>query len=190
MKTVNRTFQTFLMAFLMFTAFTVNAQETLTLNGKSEFKVSGTSTIHDWDMISDNGQKGSAKIKLDNGKIASIETLKVSFPANTLKSGKNGMDKNAYEALNVKKHPEILFELTEVLDISDKVIKAKGNLTIAGKTQNVPMDVNYTVSGNKVNFSGNQNIKFTQFNIDPPTAMFNTIKTGDDLKVSFNTTFN
>jgi polyisoprenoid-binding protein YceI len=189
MKIVNQTLRALLVAFLVLAVMPAQAQQTFSLSGDQEFKVAGTSTIHDWDMVSKDGQKGNAKIKMENGKITEIQNLKVVLPASTLKSGKNGMDKNAYEALKVKNHPEIQFELTEVLSISDNLIKAKGNLTIAGTTKSVPMDVKYAVNGSGLVFSGSQKIKFTQFNIDPPTAMFNTIKTGDDLTVSFNSTF-
>jgi len=189
MKTLHQTFRILMFAALVLLANTLQAQQNFTLNGNSELKVTGTSTIHDWDMVSTAGQSGKATMKLDNGKITELKTLQLTMPVSTLKSGRSGMDKNAYEALNAKAHPNVQFQLTEVLSITDNTIKAKGKLTVAGTTKNVPMDVNYKVTGNTVQFTGNQDIKFTQFNISPPTAVFGTIKTGDDLTLSFNATF-
>ncbi|KEO75828.1 YceI family protein [Anditalea andensis] len=189
MKTIHQTFRIFTFALLVILSHTLHAQQNFTLDGKSELKVAGTSTIHDWDMVSTSGQTGKAAMKLENGKITELKSLQLTMPVSTLKSGKSGMDKNAYEALKSKDNPNIHFQLTEVLSISDNTIKAKGNLTVAGTTKNVPMEVNYKVNGETVQFTGKQDIKFTQFNISPPTAVFNTIKTGDDLTLSFNSTF-
>jgi polyisoprenoid-binding protein YceI len=189
MNKLNKTFRIITVAVLVMLGSALQAQQTLTLNGNSELKVTGTSTIHDWDMVSNSGQTGKATMKLDGGKITDLKTLQLTMPVSTLKSGRSAMDKNAYEALKAKENPNVQFQLTEVLSITDNTIKAKGNLTVAGTTRNVPMEVNYKVSGNTVQFTGTQDIKFTQFNISPPTAVFNTIKTGDDLTLSFNATF-
>ena len=189
MKMLINTFQILLVAVLVMAGSALQAQQTLTLNGNSELKVSGTSTIHDWDMVSNTGQSGKATMKMENGKITELKALQLTMPVSTLKSGRSAMDKNAYEALKAKDNPNVQFQLTEVLSITDNTIKAKGNLTVAGTTKNVPMEVNYKVNGSTVEFTGTQDIKFTQFNISPPSAVFNTIKTGDDLTLSFNATF-
>ncbi len=165
------------------------AQQTYATSGAQELKVSGTSTIHDWDMVVKEGITGTANMLLEKGKLTKITTLAFSFPVKSLKSGKSSMDSNAYKALLEPKNPNIKFEMTEITGITANTIKAKGKLTIAGDTQTVPLTVTYAVSGSKVTFSGSQPIKFTQFKISPPSAVFNTIKTGDDLTVSFKTHF-
>lgn len=189
MKTLHQTFQLLTAVMVIMVCGTLHAQQTFTLHDNSELKVTGTSTLHDWDMVSNSGQSGKATMKLEGGKITDLKSLQLTMPVSTLKSGRSGMDKNAYEALKSKDNPNVQFQLTEVLSITDDTIKAKGNLTVAGTTRNVPMVVNYKVNGNAVQFTGKQDIKFTQFDISPPTAVFNTIKTGDDLTLSFNSTF-
>lgn len=189
MKIQNKTLRILTVTILVLVGGALQAQQTLTLSANSELKVSGTSTIHDWEMVSNTGQSGNATIKIDNGKIKELKTLRLTMPVSTLKSGRSGMDKNAYEALKSKENPNVEFRLTEVLSINNNTIKAKGDLTVAGTTKNVPIEVTYKVTGSTVEFTGKQDIKFTQFNISPPTAVFNTIKTGDDLILSFNATF-
>lgn len=164
------------------------AQQTYQLSSTQKFTVSGTSSIHDWEMVSE-GATGTAKIELDAQTIESIPSLQVQLPSKTLKSGKSSMDSNAYEALNASKHPQITFVLTEVESISGQMIRAKGKLTISGTTQNIGLDVNYRATGNEVKFTGQFPISFSQFNLEPPTAVFGTIKTGDKLNISFETTF-
>ena len=99
------------------------------------------------------------------------------------------MDNNAYKALDEKQYPQIYFELTEVESIIDQMIKAKGNLTISGNSSMVSLEVNYQLSEDDIWFTGSIPITFTQFKLDPPKALFGTIKTGDDLKISFETIF-
>lgn len=165
------------------------AQQTFSLSGTPEIQISGTSTIHDWDMVAKDGLEGQATISLENGKIAKVNSLVLEVPVASLKSGKSTMDKNAYEALSVDKFPKIRFQLTEVTEITGDLIRAKGQLTISGKAQIVAMNVKYKMNGNAVQFIGSHPISFSQFSLDPPTAVFNTIKTGNDLNISFNTTF-
>ena len=176
------------MAAFTITSMQLNAQTTFALASASEFNVSGTSTIHDWKMTSATAS-GEATITVIGNKLTGIETLKVSMVVRTLKSGKGQMDNNAYKALKADKYPVITLELIEVLTISYNKIKASGKLTIAGTTKLVTVETEYNLSGNSITISGLVPITFTQFNIEPPTAVFGTIKTGDDLQLSFNLTF-
>ncbi len=169
--------------------FRAQAQQAYVIVGAQELKVSGTSTIHDWDMVAKDRITGSANLDLENGKLTKITSLILSFPVKSLKSGKSSMDNNAYKALLESKNPNIKFEMTEVTGISGNTIKTKGKLTVAGETQNVALTVTYSVSGSKVTFTGTHPIKFTQFKVSPPSAVFNTIKTGDDLTLAFKTNF-
>ncbi len=164
------------------------AQDKFILSESQKFTVEGTSTIHDWEMVSELAE-GTTIMKLHDGKLKSIQSLVIKLPVKTLKSGKSGMDKNAYEALNAGKHPSINFELIKVTSISDELITVRGKLSIAGMSKEFEIRAEYGVNGNGIKFSGEFPIKFSEFNIDPPTAVFGTIKTGNDLKVKFETTF-
>lgn len=177
-----------LLAILLIVGGETVAQNAYTLTINQEFKVSGTSTLHDWDMVSDDAT-GEGQITIENQKITRINSLVVTLPTKSLKSGKGSMDDNAYEALVAKKYPEIQFELIEIETITDQSLRAKGNLIIAGTKSLVSLQVDYEITGNTVQFSGSFPITFTQFNIEPPKALLGTIKTGDKLQISFETTF-
>lgn len=177
-----------LLAILLIVGGEKVAQNAYTLIINQEFKVSGTSTLHDWDMVSDNAT-GEGQITIENQKITRINSLVVTLPTKSLKSGKGSMDDNAYEALVAKKYPEIQFELIEIETITDQSLRAKGNLIIVGTKSLVSLQVDYVITGNTVQFSGSFPITFTQFNIEPPKALLGTIKTGDKLQISFETTF-
>ena len=164
------------------------AQVTYSLNANPELKVSGTSTIHDWEMIS-NSAAGMAKVIFENSELVKINSLKVIMPVRSLKSGKGTMDTNAYKSLRADKFPDIIFELIDVERIGGQQVMAKGNFIISGITREAILEVGYQIEDDKIQFSGERTIKFSEFNIDPPTAVFGTIKTGDDLILSFKLIF-
>lgn len=163
-------------------------QKNYILSSDQTFKVSGTSSLHDWEMISAKGE-GKAELIVSGDEISGIKALSVSLPSTSLKSGKKGMDDNAYKALKTSSFSQINFVFIEVLSSSNCSVKAKGKLTIAGVSQNITFDLEYEISGNYVRLIGDFHITFTQFKMKPPTAVFGTIKTGNELTVSFNTLF-
>lgn len=166
-------------------AFNATAQTKFSFSDVKEMKVSGTSTIHDWEMEAENGVSAIASMSLENGQLKGISSLKVELKAESLKSGTKGMDTNAYKALVTDKYPTISFELVGPAQINGNKVTANGRMTISGTSQTIPLEVTYQVNGSKVSFSGSKEIKFTDYKIDPPKAVFGTIKTGDELTLSF-----
>ncbi|MCB0855839.1 MAG: YceI family protein, partial [Bacteroidetes bacterium] len=66
----------------------------------------------------------------------------------------------------------------------------KGQLTIAGVTKTITLNADCKVSDNgQITCTGSKKIKMSDYGIDPPTAMFGTIKTGDDLTIVFSAGF-
>ena len=163
------------------------------LSEKVDLEVIGTSTLHGWEMVSENGE-GNATIVLNGSELVSIDKLDFTAKTKTLKSGKGAMDKICYEAMKADKFADIKYTLKKVNSITKSgtgyTVNTTGDLTIAGKTNSANMVVKATVSQGKVKFVGEYDLKMTSFNIDPPTAMFGTIKTGDDIKVKFTVDYN
>jgi polyisoprenoid-binding protein YceI len=166
----------------------VRAQQAYSLEQEPQLKVEGTSTIHDWEMVSSRAT-GTAQASFNDDGSFNITSLYVALPVKSLKSGKSQMDVNAYKALKADKFSEIRFELAEVLAITSSTIRATGKLTIAGTSRTITIEVKYALKDEAIQFSGTKSIKFSEFNIDPPTAIFGTIKTGDGLELSFNVIF-
>ncbi|WP_018479536.1 YceI family protein [Pontibacter roseus] len=166
----------------------LHAQGTYRLTGKPVLTVMGGSTIHDWEMSSAQSQ-GRAEILVDGTSLKHVKSANVTMKAESLKSGKDKMDGIAYDALKTKKHPDILFTLTSFKSLGGNKGLATGNLTIAGTTKPVAFKVESSTKGDMVYLSGETAIKFTDFNITPPTAMLGTIKTSNDLKLLFKVNF-
>ncbi|WP_111672088.1 YceI family protein [Algoriphagus litoralis] len=176
-----------LVAVLLFGSVTGNAQTNYVLSGSPMFKVSGGSTLHDWEMISATG-KGEGVFVLENGQFKTVKTLNVSLAAETLKSGTKGLDSNAYKALNTDKNKEIRFVLRELTGQGTS-LSAKGDLTIAGVTKPVSFPVKMSSAGNKITFEGSLDTRLTTFSVTPPTALLGTVKTEDEITLSFKSTF-
>ena len=136
------------------TSFHLSAQTSFDLSLPTELNVSGTSTIHDWEM-STHGASGQAIITVEDNKVTDIETLEIIMPVRTLKSGKAQMDNNAYKALGETKYPHITFSYIKVVEINEETIKASGNLTIGGKTKLITLTANYRIFENRLVLSGN-----------------------------------
>ena len=64
-----------------------------------------------------------------------------------------------------------------------------GYLTIAGTKKLIDLTFDAKVTGDKITLTGDHQTKMTDFKVDPPTAMFGTITTGDEVNIKFQTVF-
>lgn len=174
-------------AFLILGTNQALSQAKYTLSTAPLFKVEGGSTLHDWHMESSTA-KGEGLFIVEAGQFKGAQNLSLSIPAETLKSGTKGLDSNAYKALNTDKNKEIKFNLKELTG-SGSSFTAKGDLTIAGVTKSVSFPVKLSTAAGKFTFEGSLDTKLTFFSITPPTALMGTVKTEDEVKLSFKTSF-
>jgi polyisoprenoid-binding protein YceI len=165
----------------------------------SKMTVKGTSSLHDWQCRVEQ-VTGQAKAEVEGGKLTKLSSLTLSATSNSIRSIKeNGdyyekaMDKNIYKALATDKHPNIVFTLSKVNSMkasgTSTLIDASGVLSIAGTRKEAIITVKATPGATGIVFEGSVPIKMTDFNVDPPTALFGTIKTGNDVVVDFKMTF-
>lgn len=177
------------LAALLIATFNAQAQERIKLQPTAqEFVVKGTSTLHDWHMTSSEGE-GFMMLNAATNGVPNFSGAEIVLSAETLKSGKRGMDKNAYKALDTEEHPSIKFVLSSAQMESATSGKASGKLTIAGFTRDVTFNIEVKGGGNSFTIKGSTDFRLTDFQIDPPTALMGTIKTGDEVTIEFNTTF-
>ncbi|HSI69904.1 MAG TPA: YceI family protein [Gillisia sp.] len=162
-------------------------------NGASTLKVEGTSNVHDWE-IEAKDQKGKLVAELDNGQLVKISQLEFTVVAESLKSGKSGMDKNTYKALRTDKNKQIIYKMTKVNNIDcvttgNCKVTTSGTLNIAGSSRPIDITFDAKVSGDKITLTGSKELIMSDFKVDPPTAMFGTITTGDKVNIKFQSTF-
>lgn len=157
----------------------------------STITVSGTSSLHDWDVISNSF---NGKIQIKDFTSGQVESLEVYIVSESLKSGKNAMDKKTYKALKTDEYKNITFKMVEVksnkkIDDSTFEMRILGEMTICGVTKMKTIDFLLTKTGNGLNATGSCTMKMTDFKIEPPTALLGAITTGDDIKIKFNANF-
>ena len=177
-----------LLMILIITSGSLIAQQTLRMQNGSTATVEGTSTLHDWEMNSEE-VKGEVVLEREGNRISSFDRIEVNIKAESLKSDSRRMNNNAYSALNVDRHPEIRFRGSDVREITDTHLTVNGTLTISGTSKPATIEAAYSINGGRINFKGQYDISFSEFNISAPTAMMGTIRTGDDLTVKFDVTF-
>lgn len=158
----------------------------------SEFVVSGSSTIRDWKMISNNAT-GEGEFEISNNKIKNIHNLIIKIPSESLKSGNSELDQTAYSTLRTEKYKYITFALNYVKNIEYKNeishLVATGNLSIAGTTKVIEVQAKGVIENQQVLFTGTHLLKMTDFNLDPPSAVLGTIKADDHVMVTFKVLF-
>jgi len=182
------------LATIIFSAIVGFTQEIIANQVTGSVTVFGTSNLHDWDVKAEK-ISGYASFKLEDGTLASINKLTFNVVAESLKSGKSGMDKNTYAALNTKVHENISYRLTKVLKITKTgtdiyKVETVGNLSIAGITKSLNITFTTKVYENKIALSGSVPIDMVKYNIEPPKALMGTIKTGKDVKIEFSVQYN
>ncbi|WP_259065982.1 YceI family protein [Mucilaginibacter sp. X4EP1] len=157
-----------------------------------DMKLSGTSTLHKWSMDAKTFS-GNADFGFKSGNatgLSSIKSLTFSLAVADLKSGESGLDKNAYKALNTKEYKDIDYKLLSATITSEGenkfLIKAHGNLTIAGVTKEVVMDVHCVVNKNgNITCTGSKILNMTDYAVKPPKFMLGAMKTGDAITLDF-----
>ncbi len=173
----------------------IPSKKTFVLVKDHTVTIHGTSNIHNWDEKVGTVTGHSNATFNDDGSF-DLDAIEIRMNVHSIKSSKGSvMDNNTHKALKADKHPEIIFTLTEPIkaiksETNQKFISAKGNLSIAGKTKPVTLYVKISIQGKvKLKFEGSQTIKMTDYGVNPPTALFGTIKTGNEITIRFITNF-
>ena len=187
-------FKYFLLAACILFISATTAKNTYTLSKDYTVTINGTSNLHSWDekvtTVSGNGT-----VNWDNGSFELV-AVNIKMDVHSIQSDMgSAMNNKTYKALKADANPEIIFALNVPVkaiqtNVNEKTVTAKGNLTIAGITKAVDMKVKISmVEKGKFVVEGSQSIKMSDYNIDPPTALFGTLKTGNEIVINFKTNF-
>ncbi|MEX2371151.1 MAG: YceI family protein [Bacteroidales bacterium] len=179
---------------LLFISQIVLSQENFRLNkNNSEITVEGTSSVHDWEMVAKE-MTANLQLKIEDKNIHEILNVNFSMPTEKLESDNSIMNKKSWSALKSNKHASIHFKLKAVSGFSITGTSftgtANGTLTIAGKSVPSTIPFSGTVrNGNSITISGKEKINMRDFDVDPPTAMMGTLKTGEEVTIKFKMDF-
>jgi len=167
-------------------AFTqkVQGQTSYKVMAGSEIKVSGTSTLHDWNMLASSFScDGNFIVK--GGQLQDVSSLNFILPVTNLKSKEKQMDSKAYSSLKEDQFKTITFKLTKATVVpQQKIIKATGNLTVSGITNEITIQTDYVVNADEtITCKGTKPIKMSDYKIKQISMMLGALKTGDALNI-------
>ena len=179
-------------AVAVFAGSIVLAQAPLALTS-SKITIAGTSNIHDYTATTTEAKV--TKVQLgdaapgaafwdDVQKPGGLKAFEVTLPALTLKSTKDGLDKNMYKALKADKHPQITFTMTR-MEGEPGAVKAIGTLNVAGVEREVTLPLKTARKGDSLAVSGVLDILMTDYGIAPPKAMMGMVKADPKIKITF-----
>jgi len=166
-----------------------------TLSEDYQVIIKGTSNIHSWSEKVET-VTGDGTVNLNKDGSFDLETISIKMNVHSIKSDLGViMNNNTYKALKADANPQIVFSLAEPVksiqpEPQEKMIAVKGNLTIAGVTKVINMKVKIRLQEyGKLSFEGRQLISMSDYDVKPPIALFGTLKTGNEIIISFKTNF-
>jgi polyisoprenoid-binding protein YceI len=169
--------------------FAFGQQQTFVYHS-GEIEVSGFTNNYNWKMKTDSVEC-KALITLQNRQLKAINNLNFTVPVQKLSSPNTYMDRIAHRTLKSYPFDKIYFKYvkSEVQPWKDKdqyLVKASGNLTIAGVTQAIKMDLIATViNDGTIAFSGTHQLKLSTYQVVPKKTLMGTLNTSDDVTVTF-----
>jgi len=169
-----------------------------TVRPESKVTLAGSSNVHDWACSSSAFQ---ATIELDTAYqtrpmtelTKPIRKVAVTIPVRSLKCGHGKMDDNMYKALRASEFPDIQYDLasyevdTGLTTRDGFTAKTFGDLTVAGKTLRVEIPITaLRKEGGSMTGEGTLKLLMTDFGIKPPVALLGTLRTKNEIQISFN----
>lgn len=190
-----------LLAVLLLTAGATLGQDMqLNIQDSPNMHLYGEANIKSWDaaITEVNGTLTLQDIENITAETLSPEAfqnLTLTIPVEEIEAESGGLTSNIHKYLKGDDYPNITFELNNVTDITEQedgtfLISGSGVISAAGAENTVEMQVTANLVNNGIQFTGEQELLMTDFGIDPPTAVFGTIRSRDEIRIEFDVSFN
>lgn len=185
---------------LLTVSATIGQDLQLNLQDSPNMHLYGEANIKSWDaaITEVNGSltlQNMETITAENLTAEAFKNITLTIPVEQIEAESGGLTSNIHKYLKGDDYPNITFELNNVTNITEQadgslLINATGVITAAGAENPVEMQVTANVNNNGIQFTGEQQLLMTDFGIDPPTAVFGTIRSRDEIRIEFDVTFN
>ncbi len=170
---------------------TAQEQKTLTFSPESKITVDGTSNRDNWTVIAPEFE-GSVTIVQNSGDSPEFLEAQLAVKTQDMTGGRGSiMDRLMLNALKANQHPDIIFTLTDVESVPDDEnpqvfqVKSTGELTIAGVTQTIEVELQgQQLEDGSYRFQGSRSLLMRDYDIEPPTAMFGALVTGNEVVIN------
>jgi polyisoprenoid-binding protein YceI len=159
----------------------VLAQETFLLADGSTIRVDGASNRSDW-SVEATTWSGSFQVS-DGVPVSGTMTI----PVSDMKSGRSLiMDRLMHGTFEMDDHPNITFTLESAAPAEDGWWVMSGTLEMAAGSQPVAVRLQQQgPAGRTLRYTGSHELKMTDYGMTPPTAMFGSLHTRDEVTIHF-----
>jgi len=154
--------------------------------------ITGTSNLHDWEETVEQFDVALV-IKFEKNEILGIDHVHFNCKSKSVSSDNSIMTNKTMDALKTDKYPEIAFTMVSI----DKLVSAygkfsgvlTGDLDLAGVTKRISIDFSGHYENNRIKITAVKDINLIDYKIKPPTALMGTLKTGENVMISFQLLF-
>lgn len=176
-----------LMLLLSMISGTILAQDISIDREESRLWIEGSSNVNNFRC-----NAGRYQSQVDPPTSDTTVKVEVDVAVEGFDCGKRRMNRDLYETLRSKRHPQISFQYVSTesmtyVDESDKYeLIVNGRLTVAGHTNDIqfPLDAVIYEDGT-IRATGSTVLKMTDYNVEPPSALLGLVRVDDELTVYF-----
>ncbi len=174
----------------------VSGAQTYTVTDASTMTIYGSANVTDWEakvntIRGEISLRNADQADFSEADASWLESVSISMTVEDIDSDSRRMNNNMHGYLKKDEYPEITYRLVEVRELAQSdnpgvVLTVRGIIAAAGVEQEIVHDVEIvrSESGGLV-VSGSQDLKMTEFGIDPPTAVFGSIRSRDEMTITF-----
>ena len=114
-----------------------------------------------------------------------LESLKgtISFKALSFKSENEDRDENMHESMNIEAHKSVSFYILSLKKLENSY-EITGFLILNGVRKEIKSDAKIVRDEGSLKLSGTFSIKMSDFNIEPPTLLFLSVR--DQVDITYN----
>ena len=179
---------------------TAHAATAAAVGPGSSLWLNGTSNVHEFEgrtkemtfvLLGDSTAAPPADAAALEAMIraSGVRGAELTVPVRSLHSGKDGLDKNMWKALQADAHPDIRFHLaryTVTGNAGDTLrIRGEGTLEIAGTQKPDTLEARAWRTPQGVWLEGREDLRMTTFGVKPPTMMMGTMRVHDPVTVQY-----
>lgn len=177
----------FLLLLVSFVCTPLIAQEISVDSEKSRLWLEGSSNVNNFQCRAEQYQT-----QIDPPSGERTIDVEIDITVEGFECGKRRMNRDLYETLQSQKFPSISFyylttdSLTYLDEDDHYTMVVTGILRVAGTEKEIqfPMDAVLAEDGT-VRATGKTTLRMTEYNVDPPRALFGLVRVNDELTVHF-----
>ena len=168
-------------------------------NGSS-LSITGSSNVNTFSCLCAETFKRQVLevVRVDSIRQFRFRNALIKLPTQSMDCNNTRMNSDLCDALKASRYPFIVVELQQI-QLRPSALKAvnnewfdvvaMANLTITDVCKPIVMDVRgIRLSDDRYRFVCSKNVRMTDFNVDPPTALFGLIKVDNEIKINLDIT--